>query len=82
MLQAFIGFRHFYSVLFKLYFIQEYYFNHLALTSTSLLVSRGQQMLNSTLANGRAMVESRYHNFGHDSEIHSHRYLKNTCKSN
>ena len=33
--------------------------------------NRGQQTLNSTLANGRTVVESRYHNFGLDSEIQS-----------
>ena len=31
----------------------------------------GQQTLNSTLANRRTMVESRYHSFGLDSEIKS-----------
>ena len=36
---------------------------------------RGQQTLNSTLVNGRVMVESRYNNFGLDIEIQSeHRY--------
>ena len=42
-----------------------------ALTSTFPLVSRGQQTLNSMLANGRTMVESRYHNFGLGSKIQS-----------
>ena len=40
---------------------------------------QGQQTLNSTLANRRPMIESRYRNFGLDSEI---QYLKNTFKSN
>ena len=40
------------------------------------LVGRGQQTLNSTLANGRTVDESRYHNFGLDSEIQSVYTLK------
>ena len=32
---------------------------------------RGQQTLNSTLANGRTMVESRYQNFDLDREMQS-----------
>ena len=32
---------------------------------------REQQTLNSTLANGITMFESRYHNFGLDSDIQS-----------
>ena len=41
---------------------------------------QGQQTLNSTLANGRTVVESRYHNFGLDSEIQSV-YLKIPVKA-
>ena len=50
------------------------------MTSTSPLVSRGQQTLNSMLANGRTVDESRYHNFGLDSEIQSV-YLKIPVKA-
>ena len=39
-----------------------------------------QQTLNSKLANGRTVVESRYHNFGLDSEIQSV-YLKIPAKA-
>ena len=36
-----------------------------------MLNKNWQQTLNSTLANGRTKVESRYHNFGLDREIQS-----------
>ena len=36
-----------------------------------MLNKNRQQTLNLTLANGRTMVESRYQNFGLDSEIQS-----------
>ena len=52
----------------------------LMLYSDSPLESRGEQSLNSTLANGRTVDESRYHNFGLDSEIQSV-YLKIAVKA-
>ena len=37
-------------------------------TKNFYLVSRGQQKLNSTLANGRTVVESRYHKCNEDKK--------------